>query len=193
MTKYESKLSAMLYRALCPSTTELGEYRFGMLEDEQNNSIQQHIKNCPHCRSELIQLEGYLAEVSPDLEYSLADRINIWIARLIPEQSFGTLPPLANGLRGESGRQRVYQAGDAQLTFDVQADPEQPGRKTLIGLITGIETSGLNVRLWQEQEYVIEKEVDELGNFIISGLEVGSYRLILSGTNFETHVEELVI
>jgi len=193
MTEFESKLSAMLYRALCPSTTELGEYRFGMLENEQNKSIQEHINNCPHCRRELIQLDSYLAEVSPDLDFSLADRINIWIARLIPEQSFGTLAPLANGLRGESGQQRVYQAGDAQLTFDVQADPGQPDRKTLIGLITGVETNGINVRLWQKQDFVVETEVDELGNFIISGLEIGSYRLILSGTNFEIHVEELEI
>lgn len=193
MTEYESKLSAMLYRALCPSTTELGEYRFGMLDGEQINLIQQHINTCIHCSREMTQLDDYLAKVSLDLEYSIMDRVNIWIARLIPEQNFGNLAPLTNGLRGKSDQQRNYQAGEAQLTFDVQEDPEQPDRKIVIGLVTGVEVIGIKVRLWREEKLIIETEVDELGNYLISGLEIGSYRLILSGTNFEIHIEELEI
>ena len=65
--------------------------------------------------------------------------------------------------------------------------------KTLLGLITGVETSEINIRIWREEDFVIETKVDELGNFIISGLEIGSYRLILSGTSFEIHLEELEI
>jgi len=193
MTEYDSKLSALLYRAFCPSTTELGEYQFGMLDSEQVNSIQQHIKTCPHCRSELTQLESYLAKVSPDLEYSFGDRVNIWIARLLPEQPSANLAPLAYGLRGRSGDQRSYQAGKAQLTLDVQEDPKQPDRRTLMGLVTGVEITSINVRLWQENDTIAETKVDELGNFVFSGLNIGRYKIVLSGKNFEIHVEDLEI
>ena len=193
MTEYDSKLSALLYRAFCPSTTELGEYQFGMLDGEQFIAIQQHVNICPHCRRELTQLESYLAKVSPDLEYSFGDRINIWIARLLPEQPLGNLTPLASGLRGKSGYQRSYQAGEAHLTLDIQNDPGQPDRKTLMGLVAGVEITRINVRLWQEEDSIAETKVDELGNFVISGLNIGSYTLILNGENFEIHVVDLEI
>ncbi len=193
MTAYESKLSALLYRAFCPSTSDLGEYQLGILEKGQVKSIREHIESCPHCRRELSQLKAYLAEVTPDLEYSFAESVKIWIARLIPEQPSGNLAPVAFGLRGISSHQRSYQAGEAHLVLDVQEDPGQPGRKTLIGLLTGVDTTGVNISVWHEKEPVSETEVDELGNFVISGLDIGSYRLFIGGKNFEIHVEDLAI
>ena len=50
MANIEDKLTAKLYRAFCPSPTELGEYHLGIAGDEQAREIRQHLKTCPHCR-----------------------------------------------------------------------------------------------------------------------------------------------
>ena len=141
----ETRLTATLYRAFCPDTNELGEYSFELSPPERAAFIRGHLKECHHCRRELRQLEQFITDVSPDLDYSPIERFKIWVAELLPE-----LPepssPLALGLRGETDGQNFYQAGDAQITIEIQDDPAAPGCKLLLGLVLGISTSGMSVQ-----------------------------------------------
>jgi hypothetical protein len=189
----EFKLAATLYRMHCPDSVELGEYHLGMLRQGRTEFLRQHVAACPHCARELNQLENYLAVLSPDLEYSLVERIKILIARLAPD-GFAAGPALAPafGLRGDVGELLFYEADGAQLTIEVLDDPRQPG-KSLLGLIVGIDLAGLQVHLWQEERRVAEAEVDDLGNFVISNLVPGRYELIVSGPAIEIHVQDLAI
>jgi len=195
MAGTEDKLTAILYRLTCPDSAELGEYHFKMVPGERAHDIKQHLTTCPHCRSELAQLQRYLTEVAPDLEYSLADHIKIWIARLVPEGGWrnGSAPIPAFAVRGGDNGPLIYQAGDAQLTIEVQDDPEKPGHRSILGLVFGVDLAGMQAYLWQESRGVAAVDVDELGNFIITGLAPGKYELILSGPAVEIHVQALSI
>ena len=192
MNPTESRLTATLYRAFCPDTSELGEYHFEMSTPELAAFIRDHLKECPHCRRELRQLEQFLTNVSPDLEFSPIERFKIWVAELVPE-----LPelsrPLMLGLRGETTGQKFYQAGDAQITIEIQNDPAAPGSKLVLGLVLGISTAGMRVQCQHAEHELVDSPVDELGNFILSGLEPGEYDLILRNDEVEIQIPDLLI
>lgn len=195
MAGTEDKLTAILYRLTCPDSAELGDYHLGIVSGNRAYEIKQHLSHCPHCRHEQAQLQSYLTELAPELEVSLAERIRIWIARLVPEGSWGNgstgMPAFA--VRGGENGPLIYQAGDAQLTIEIQDDPEKPGHRLILGLVFGVELAGMQAHLWQAGERVTTVDVDELGNFIIPALIPGTYELILSGPAVEIHVQDLSI
>jgi hypothetical protein len=86
-----------------------------------------------------------------------------------------------------------YQAGGAQITLEIQDDPNAPGRKTLIGLILMEEAANLQANLWRDDQVVTSGDVDELGNFTLSGLETGNYELFLSGPDVEIQIQDLEV
>jgi hypothetical protein len=191
MAKLENQLSNALYRAFCPEPNELGEYQLGLLSTPRAQQIQTHLAECPHCRTEMAQLQSFLKSVEPDLETSLVERVRVWLAELLPGADGGST--LAFGLRGDESGVHFYQAGDAQITLEVQDDPEAPGRKTLVGLILGGEAAGLRAYLWRQDQAVTSAEVDELGNFTLSGLEPGQYEIFLSGPDVEIQIKDLEV
>ena len=141
-------------------------------------------------------LSGYLGDLSADLEFSLAERIRVLVAKLVrsgqtdPLGSPAMAPAFA-GLRGEEDGPRLYQAGEAQVAIEIQDDAMRRDRKTLLGLVTGMDTSELVAHLWLSDQHVGEVPVDELGNLVIPGLVPGSYELILSGLEVEMHIRDL--
>lgn len=194
MTNFEDKLSAVLYRATCPDSIELGEYYLGTLLEDRSGFVRQHLAECPHCTLELSQLESFARDTSPDLEPSLSERVKVWIAKLVPEVADGDPgfePALA--LRGDDQGPLFYEAGDVQLTIEIQDDPDELGRRTLLGLVMGVEPEDIQVHLYLDGERVVSAEVDELGNFIISDLSPGHYELILAASTVEVHVQDLAV
>ena len=87
----------------------------------------------------------------------------------------------------------MYEAGDAQLSLEVQDDPERPGRRSILGLVLGIATDHVAVQLFQEGAVVTAVALDDLGNFTFTGLEPGKYELTLSGQDIEIHIPDLSI
>lgn len=194
MAKLENQLSNALYRAFCPEPNELGEYQLGLLTTPRAQEIQAHLAECPHCRTELAQLRSFLKSVEPDLETSLVERVRVWLAELLPPGTAGgPAPALAFGLRGDDSGVHFYQAGEAQITLEVQDDPNAPGRKILVGLILGSEAAGLQAHLWRQDQAIQSAEVDELGNFTLSGLEPGQYEIFLSGPDVEIQIKDLEV
>lgn len=194
MAVMDKKMTSMLYRALCPSPTELGEYELKMLSGKQARIVEAHLLICPHCRQELNTLRTYLKDLSPDLEFSFVERVKVWVATLLPGRGEGGgALDLAFGLRGDPGNVSSYQAGDALLTLEVQPDPAQPERKALLGLVTGVDTSGMSAALWREGERIAESNLDELGNLMFQELESGVYDLILHGPEVEIHVHDVSV
>jgi len=198
MTDFEKRLTVALFRATCPDTIELGEYHLGMLSEPRATFVEQHLGECPYCSREIAQLDAFLTQVKPDLEYSTAERIKIWIARRIPDfpDAVGAPAP-AFALRGAAeneagGRSLVFEAGDAQLMIEIQDEPGETGRKTIVGLVIGIDPAGVEARLWLEGRPVAAAAVDDLGNFTFSDLGPARYELILAGAGVEIHVQELL-
>jgi hypothetical protein len=194
MENIEKRLAAQLYRVTCPTTDELGEYHLQLVTGSQVDGIRQHLHRCPHCQAELSQLQAYLTDLTPDIEHSLSERIQIWIARLIPAGTMsGGIPQPALALRGQDTGPLMYEAGDAQLSLEVQDDPQKPGARTILGLLIGVETVETAAHLWRDAQKVAQVPVDEFGNFALTGLDPGAYELIVSGLDFEIHLQELAV
>ena len=63
----QGRLLAGLYRAVCPTPDELGDYDLGLLPTDQALAVTQHLAECPHCTREIAQLQAFLTELSPRL------------------------------------------------------------------------------------------------------------------------------
>jgi len=193
MTNFEDHLNRLLHRASCPTTTELGEYQLDLLSNERSAEIRKHLSECPHCTLELDQLISFMKEVGPDLDYSLVENLKIWIAERLPDLSTGGQYAPAFSLRGQESQALIYSAGDAELTLEVAPSSQGSNLRSILGLVTGVDTSDVDVILLQAGKPLVSTEVDELGNFIMPDLAPGGYTLILAGEEFEIHVQELRI
>ena len=203
LSSLQDRLTTQLYRVTCPPSLELGEYHLGTLPDDRAPAVAQHLAECPHCMRELAQLQGYLVELTPDLEPNPLERIKerarVLVARLVNGGlkpgllAQPALAPAYAGVRGEREEPYLYQADDVQIAIEVQEDAERPERRVILGLIIGTELAGLEAHLWQSEERVAVIPVDELGNFVIPDLAPGDYELILSGAEVEIHIQELQV
>jgi len=197
LARQERRLAANLYRGTCPDAHELGEFHMELLAPERAALITQHTDICPHCALELRELQTYLDELAPELEYSFLERVRVFIARLIPDvPNLGgaQMPvPVLAGMRGEAGGPLLYEAGEAQVSLEVQDDAARAGHKSVLGLITGVDAAGWQVVLWQDSKQVQALEVDDLGNFVFEVLPPGAYRLVLRGNGVEIVIQDLAV
>lgn len=198
LDRLQKRMTSQLYRVTCPTPSDLGEYHLRMLPASQMLVLGQHLRECPHCAREIAQLEEFMSEPAP--QPSLLKSVNILIARLVKRpgtdqdtDGFLGVPAFA-GLRGEGEEEPfIYQAGDVRIVIEVQEDLEQMGLKTLLGLVTGLETNEFMIQVSQGDKVIATSSVDEIGNFIIPHLYPGNYKLILSGSNMEIHVQSLPV
>ena len=190
---WEGNMTTALYRAFCPDTVELGEYHLGLIPGDRRFNITQHVAECPHCRREIAHLDQFLTSTAPDIEFSPVERIKVWVARLVP-QGFNTRLTLAPALavRGAGAGPQLYEAGDAQISIDVQPDT-RPGTYALVGLVTGVVLSDLQAMLWHDDAPMTTTEVDDLGNFVFGDLRSGRYLLALQGPALEIELQDLEI
>ncbi len=196
MTTIEKQIVARLYRISCPDPLALGEYQTNFLAPAQSRQIRQHLKHCPHCRQELHILAQYLPDPHLDRTPAFSQRVKIWIAeRLRPQRRSaapGTPAIVTRGAENDTGP-LLYQAGDVQLTLEVEDDPDHPGYKMILGLVLGATPSEMTAHLWQSGRPLAANPVDESGNFIFTQLAAGEYELILSGADQEIHVQDLPV
>jgi hypothetical protein len=188
MANIEQQLKRYLFRAFCPDSTELGEYALNILERSEAQTIQQHLKDCPHCQREVSQLKTYLEDLSADLDLSLVERINVWVGKLV-SLSGPQAPAFAHALRGEGEKVLLYQAGDAQVSLQFRTNQLDPKLQDVYGLVIGIVPSDWRAILWQEGRQAAVSEVDELSSFSLSGIQPGSFTLILTSPENEIHIE----
>lgn len=194
LARLQNGLKARLYRIDCPAPDELGEYHLRLLEHDRVEIVRDHLGKCLLCQRELAQLEEFMYDEMPVPEISTMERIRVLVAHLSQGGARGIGQPAFAGVRGETdGPSYVYEAGDAQVSIEVQDDPEQPDRKILLGLIIGIESGEMKVQLWQAGQLVSAVVVDDFGNFVIPQLGSGSYELVVSGAEVEIHVQDLEV
>jgi hypothetical protein len=63
---------------------------------------------------------------------------------------------------------------------------------SLLGLIQGPDDfSGAPVRVWRDDELIAAESVDEVGNFVIDGLESGQYALTIGKAPLEIQIPQL--
>lgn len=190
MAHIDDSLKAAFYRITCPDSATLGNYHLGLLSDEVAAPIVDHLAICPHCTQEIAQLEAFLAETAVSLQPSTKERIKVWVAKRLPSSGSprDALGTPAFALRGGDTGPMMFEAGDAQLSLEVQEDPEHPGRKSILGLVLGIETDDVRATLFQGDVVITAVSLDDLGNFTIANVQAGQYALILTGSDIEIHI-----
>ncbi len=195
MAHIDDSLKAALYRITCPDSATLGNFHLGLLPEDAATKISAHLTGCPHCTREVEQLEAFLAETAVSLQPSTTERIRVWIAKRLPAGGPGrsALGTPAFATRGGDSGPLMYEAGDAQLSLEVQDDPEHPGRKAILGLVLGIDTEAVEARLSQNDQIVRAETLDTVGNFTFTDLPSGEYELTVSGPTIEIHLQELII
>jgi anti-sigma factor RsiW len=199
LARWQGQLTAQLYRFTCPSSLELGEYHLGLLARDETAAMAQHLAECPHCTREVAQLKDYLGELAPSLEPSLLEQVKVVIARLVGGGTGDDLlgrrawAPAYAGIRGQEEGPYLYEAGQVQISIEIQEDAETPGQKAILGLIIGAEPATVLAHLWRAAQHLVTVSVDELGNFVIPNLSPDNYELILSSPETEIHVQDLQV
>jgi hypothetical protein len=179
-------LTAHSFRRTCPGADDLGDFYLGLLPKAKARAIKEHLTRCPFCSRELVQYKVFLGD--PPKQPGLVKRIVVSLARLLDS----ALPPgqalaPAYALRGEA-KVMLYQAGDLQISLDVQEDIEKLGYWSIVGIVTGPETHLLSVDLWQEDAHLNTVPVDETGGFTLPALLPGVYELIVKGADVIIHI-----
>ncbi len=199
LQKLQNGLTSRLFRAACPSSMDVGEYQLGLLPAAQALAIEKHLAECAFCSNERAVLAGFLVEAGPttktDLLAPVKETVRILVARLTTGFSGGllgqpNLAPAMAGLRGAEDGPLMYEAEEIQVMAEVMDDASHPGRKSILGLLTGIyQAHGFRAYLWQAATHRATVAVNDLGNFTIDNLIPGDYSLVLSGPDMEIHLD----
>lgn len=195
LAQHERRMTEHLYRSACPDTHQLGEYQLQLLSGPETERIAAHLEMCPCCAQEVKQLQAYLDDVESDLEYSVLERLKVLVARLSPDLDAGgpLVGPALAGVRGGDSGPMVYTAEDVQVSLEVQDDVTAVEHRSVLGLVLGADPEGWHVYLWRDNEEIADSTVDELGNFMLSGVEPDTYQLLLHGEQVLIHIPELTV
>jgi hypothetical protein len=99
--------------------------------------------------------------------------------------------PALSGVRGEGDGPRLYQAGELQISVEVQADPERPDHNQLFGILADPTSAVWQAHVWQAGVHVDSTAVDSLGNFSFAALPKGDYELVLESEGLSIHIQEI--
>jgi len=195
LAAFEGRLAARLYRVLCPTPHELGEYHLDLLPVDRAAAVAEHLTGCPHCTREMAQLRVFMADRAPAHELGprerVRERVRLLIAQLVPSGP-GAAPSLA-GIRGQDQGSLVYQADGIEVVLGVQPDADRPDQSAILGLVLGLQVSGVTATLWRGNQQIAAVPVDELDSFVIPSVAPGSYELVLSGPDLDLVIRDLEI
>jgi len=185
-TLLQNSLRKQLYRVTCPTSMELGDYHLKLLPDPQALIVAQHVRECPLCRREVAELEGFLGPQITD--NGLLRTAKVLIARLIGEEN-GFMPSPA-ALRGEVKGPLTLEADGIVIVLDIQQ--ADGGVVNILGQIAADDQdrwTGALVELSQDGKLEFSTTVDDLGAFQAEGIMAGSKELqIISKDNSLTIV-----
>lgn len=168
----QGRLTKRLYRSTCPSSTELGEFHLKLLPAAQRLIIGQHARRCMHCQRELSVLEDYLAEFEP--QRNVLESVQEFFAQLVHPMKLASE-------RGTGNKLLTYELDNLFFSIDVAGVKEQPGRRTILGLVDGLGLSGFTMEAYLEGNLIATTLVDEFNTFVFSHLAPGNYDLALVG------------
>jgi hypothetical protein len=179
----EQSLRERLYRLDCPSPDALRAYYWGHLPDGEQARIETHLETCPHCATELAELEQFVASERETPTGTLLDRARVAAerARLAVARLVSPSPNLAPALRGETREVLLFEADDVALSLNLEQ--ETTGRYTLFGQILSPEPADtvggqVEVSFQGEDRAPVRTAVDANGGFALPDLCPGVYQLV---------------
>jgi hypothetical protein len=209
LARDEARLRAQLFRRFCPHPDALRDYAFDLLDGDEARAVREHLALCPHCTRETFVDYGELlqAPVAPAPAAPLTDvgppdvleRIQFWVAQTFPGAG-GLTPALSlrdGGIDGgnDDGVLGLFAVGSAQISLELEAVFEQPGRQMLVGLVSGVETASMEAHLWRDGSLVAVTDVDGTGSFEFADVDLaaGVYEVLLSGPDVKMRIPDLTI
>ncbi len=189
----DALLRRNFYRITCPPSLAISSFATGDTREDERASIEDHLRTCPHCSSEVEQLRAYLNELEADLTISAVERIQVALATLISADPGAGALPAAVGLRGEPSAGRVFAADEARIAIEWFTEPDQPSRRRVNGLATGLSGSDWTVSLLRADAPPTQTTVDKYGSFAFRNVPPGVYFLQLSGPANEILIDQIKI
>jgi len=194
LAREQNKLTSRLYRVLCPTTEELGEFQLRMLSAPQMLVVAQHVRECPHCKREINQLEEFLSDLAPASGSSLQARTKVLVARLISGLGGATgagKPSFA--LRGEEKGPITFEAEGVFIVLDIQ--PANEEKVNILGQVAADNQdlwTGSTVTLTQADGSKTTDSLDDLGAFHFEQVSLGSIQImILSPQGVEVQIPSI--
>jgi len=206
----ESFLSVQLYRSQCPSATELNYYCAQLLSADECIRLVDHLKMCPICALEVVDIRRIFADFDPFPEAKIPSPLAVIkrvIASLVPWQ-----PQMAmRSDASQSSWPRQYRA-DA-LNISLHLSRASNGETMLLGLFTSTDPDesveafeGVIVELCplivhsednQGDEGIdaslMHTRVDDLGNMAFKAVPAGEYVMIVRLPDVELVIKGLTI
>jgi hypothetical protein len=165
----ERALRSRLYRMACPAPEVLGEWYLGLCEDAE--AIAEHVRSCPHCTEEVRQLAALLALGVREPP----------VRRLVASLFSGPLPGApAFALRGVASLQAAtYAAEGYVILVGIEPDPQDPGLRTVLGMVTGCPEPGAAQVFLRSEDVDRTASVDDVGQFVFPEVTPGRYDLLV--------------
>lgn len=179
LSREQQLLTSYLFRNLCPSAAELGEYHLHLLPPAQMLVISQHLRECPYCTREIDQLKEFLSDLAPGSESSLFKKANLLIAqRISGQEASGATNKPSFALRGENEGPMTFEVDGILIVIDFQKTND--GKLNLLGQLAADQQddwTDASVKLNQESQPELSTKVDDLGAFRLGGVLPGSVGL----------------
>jgi hypothetical protein len=202
----ESSLTAKLYRSQCPSATQLNFFCANMLPSDDVMQITAHLKRCPLCAHEAKELRRLLANFDPfpagPPKFEMLRQI---VASFIPMKPVfvtrGAGEEVSDLAEADNARwPRQYRADDINISLHLSRSSS--GELMLLGLFSGDdleELEGAEVRLYETTALdarltpLMTTRIDDLGNVAFKAIPGGDYGIIVSLTQREVTIKNLLI
>jgi uncharacterized protein with PIN domain len=176
-------LHAALYRASCSAPERLALYQLSLLSARERWVVARHVRECPHCQQELIELSreaheaGLAGSASAGQPPSLLERLRQAVggieAALLPAP-----PALALGLRGAAPAAQTYRVEGLDILVMVQPGHAK-GYRTVRGRLLPEQRTDPPEwgpeAWWMEGELAQAAPVDARGTFCFEEVEPGVY------------------
>jgi hypothetical protein len=207
-------LLSRLYRSQCPTATQLNHYCINMLPTDDMFVITDHIKICPLCAAEVLDIRHYLADFdlfpTPVLSSSPVRTVKQMLALLVPWHpqmvTRGLLPEAQ-----DSSWPRQYRAGPLNISLHLSRNSS--GEMILLGLFSSVNEDesvegleGAPVELHtistpssaeqdgaRQETLLMCSSIDDLGNIVFKSVPVGEYVLIVHMADSELVIRGLTI
>ncbi len=207
-------LLSRLYRSQCPTATQLNHYCINMLPTDDMFVITDHIKICPLCAAEVLDIRHYLADFEP-LPRSILSTSGTRTARQVLASLVPWHPQMVmRGAQSEaqdSAWPRQYRAGPLNISLHLSRNSS--GEMILLGLFSSVDvdenvedlegvpvelhtlsTQSMAERDGTEQETLLMcTSIDDLGNIVFKAVPVGEYALIVHMPDSELIIKGLTI
>jgi hypothetical protein len=213
-------LISRLYRSQCPDATQLNHYCVNMLSIEDRFLITDHLKACPLCAAEVLDIRHFLADFDPFPApaplSAPVHAIKQLLASLIPWQPQMVTRQVPSEAQGSSWP-RQYRADSLNISLHLSRNSD--GEMILLGLFSSTspdesieDLEGVPVELHraktsvaghdrtdpqmeelQQETLLMCTSIDDLGNIVFKPVPVGEYTLIVHLSDSDLNMKGLTI